>query len=196
MLKISITIALMLFSNISFSGIINYSYDFYISTNCDNRCYHDYTRTALQDGILGTGSAQYNASNGWVGWNRWRKPEPVNIDFFFDTTNQINNIDFGGLTNNVQGTLFFSVFSKQSGNWQLESTGSRTSVINSDNRYSITGLSFVTDSVRLAFTTDSGDRWVLLDEVSFAGSTVSVPEPSTLAILALGLMGLASRRFK
>jgi hypothetical protein len=29
-----------------------------------------------------------------------------------------------------------------------------------------------------------------------AGVTTSVPEPSTLAIFALGIMGLASRKFK
>ena len=37
-------------------------------------------------------------------------------------------------------------------------------------------------------------QWNMINEVQFDG--VKVPEPSTLAILSLGLMGLASRRFK
>jgi hypothetical protein len=37
--------------------------------------------------------------------------------------------------------------------------------------------------------------WVSLPQVTFTGVT-SVPEPSTLAIFALGMIGLASRRFK
>lgn len=35
-----------------------------------------------------------------------------------------------------------------------------------------------------------------IDEIELFGTAVSVPEPSTLAFFALGLMGLASRRFK
>jgi hypothetical protein len=37
--------------------------------------------------------------------------------------------------------------------------------------------------------------WTALPQVTITGVT-SVPEPSTLAIFALGMMGLASRRFK
>ncbi|GLX84192.1 hypothetical protein tloyanaT_04440 [Thalassotalea loyana] len=37
---------------------------------------------------------------------------------------------------------------------------------------------------------------VNLDNISLTSTTTDVPEPSTLAIFALGLMGLASRKFK
>ena len=40
------------------------------------------------------------------------------------------------------------------------------------------------------------DNLSLLGEISVPKPTASVPEPSTLAIFALGFMGLAARRFK
>ncbi|MBA6291670.1 PEP-CTERM sorting domain-containing protein [Colwellia sp. MB3u-70] len=68
--------------------------------------------------------------------------------------------------------------------------------------YSIT-LAHVDPSISFGFmaNTDSGmdDEAFGLDNVvvSFVPSaTADVPEPSTLAIFALGMMGLASRRFK
>jgi hypothetical protein len=39
------------------------------------------------------------------------------------------------------------------------------------------------------------DEWWAVDNVVI-NDNVSVPEPTTLAIFALGIMGLASRRFK
>ena len=47
------------------------------------------------------------------------------------------------------------------------------------------------------FTNHGGDNnFAGLSEIRFDGTLAVVPEPSTLAIFALGLMGLASRRFK
>jgi hypothetical protein len=46
-------------------------------------------------------------------------------------------------------------------------------------------------------TNHGGDyNFAGLSEIRFDGTLAVVPEPSTLAIFALGLMGLASRRFK
>lgn len=54
--------------------------------------------------------------------------------------------------------------------------------------------SLAIDSFRVVSNDNTG--WGL-DNLTIAGvSTTSVPEPSTLVILALGLMGLAARRFK
>ncbi|MFT6985987.1 MAG: hypothetical protein ACJAT7_001808 [Psychromonas sp.] len=50
--------------------------------------------------------------------------------------------------------------------------------------------------IRLNWTSTDGMFGGLREIVVGAGNIASVPEPSTLAILALGLMGLASRRFK
>tara|TARA_B110000503_G_scaffold56880_1_gene91053 strand:+ start:723 stop:1196 length:474 start_codon:yes stop_codon:yes gene_type:complete len=57
---------------------------------------------------------------------------------------------------------------------------------------------FENQTVRLNFVWDipqqfTGPAFFQLDNIR---SSTSVPEPSTLAIFALGLMGLASRRFK
>lgn len=51
----------------------------------------------------------------------------------------------------------------------------------------------LTNNIPVSFTGPSGFG---LDAVSFNVTTTDVPEPSTLAIFALGIMGLASRRFK
>ena len=43
---------------------------------------------------------------------------------------------------------------------------------------------------------DANAYKLLTNEINWVSSAASVPEPSTLAIFALGIMGLASRRFK
>jgi hypothetical protein len=49
---------------------------------------------------------------------------------------------------------------------------------------------------RIVVPTTGISRGVAIDEIELFGTAVSVPEPSALAIFALGLMGLGSRRFK
>jgi len=49
-------------------------------------------------------------------------------------------------------------------------------------------------SVTFSATAGTDDRWFALDNIVV--NAASVPEPSTLAIFALGMMGLVSRRFK
>jgi hypothetical protein len=54
-----------------------------------------------------------------------------------------------------------------------------------------------TSFVKMILRSNGGDTsQVAMGEVAFELSTTEVPEPSTLAVFALGLMGLASRRFK
>jgi len=49
----------------------------------------------------------------------------------------------------------------------------------------------------ISWNTDDGSEWFQVSDLRYtAGSTAQVPEPSTLAIFALGIIGLASRRFK
>lgn len=60
---------------------------------------------------------------------------------------------------------------------------------------------FQGQSVSLAFATHIPATWTGpagfgLDAISLEVETADVPEPSTLAIFALGMIGLASRRFK
>jgi hypothetical protein len=49
--------------------------------------------------------------------------------------------------------------------------------------------------VDLTFKTSHGVNYAIITEIQLEGEA-TVPEPSTLAVLALGMMGLASRRFK
>jgi len=50
-------------------------------------------------------------------------------------------------------------------------------------------------SIQFDFSGDGGDD-IGYDDILFASKRTEVPEPSTLAIFALGMIGLASRRFK
>lgn len=61
--------------------------------------------------------------------------------------------------------------------------------------------SYSGQEVKLSFrnivpTSFTGPAGFGLDNVSLVANTIDVPEPSAIAIFALGLMGLASRKFK
>jgi hypothetical protein len=60
-------------------------------------------------------------------------------------------------------------------------------------QYSFFGL--VSDDSFNSVTMNTANAFTAFDNVSF-GDAAEVPEPSTLAIFALGVLGLASRRFK
>jgi hypothetical protein len=161
--------------------ITGYTYNFTDSPDCDNRCYHDSARSRLRDGVRGSGSAQYNASTGWVGW---QDGQPIDIYFSFDDLYSFTQIDFGNLTNKANGSLAFSVYSNEDRVWDLETSGSRSS-----GRSSITGIDFTTDQIRLSFS--SSNDWVLIDEVSFSGSPV-VPIPAAAWLFGSALLGLGA----
>jgi hypothetical protein len=73
--------------------------------------------------------------------------------------------------------------------------------INLSEKASLNGLSLGSD-VRIKFQQydnyyfAGGNDGFLFDDISISANANVVPEPSTLAIFALGLVGLASRRFK
>jgi hypothetical protein len=78
-------------------------------------------------------------------------------------------------------------------NWTEVSKGTVTTVTNNGvdtGSFSFTGV--VANYVKYSTTRRNGS----IHEIALFEETVDVPEPSTLAIIALGLMGLASRRFK
>ena len=60
--------------------------------------------------------------------------------------------------------------------------------------FSANYLSTITGGV--ALYSSNGNVTAAIDRTTFQENATSVPEPSTLAIFALGIMGLASRRFK
>jgi len=172
------------------AGFIDFTYDFNQSTECDNRCYHDTTRTKLSDGSRGGGNTQYQSGLNWVGWTA----SSVQLDFSLSETSQVNQIDFGSITNSSNGTVSFNVYSILDGVSQLETTGQRSG---GNNRYSIEGLDFIADSVMIDFS--SNNSWLLLDEVSFAGLAAPSPVPLPAAAwlfgsALLGLIGYSRRK--
>ncbi|MCP4991886.1 MAG: PEP-CTERM sorting domain-containing protein [Colwellia sp.] len=64
--------------------------------------------------------------------------------------------------------------------------------------YALIGIAGSGVGSRSAFESSSSEASVLVtDTINFADKgTVKVPAPATLAIFALGIIGLASRRFK
>lgn len=101
----------------------------------------------------------------------------------------------------TRGDFTINVFSETNGNGSL--LGSVSGVAEGQNfqnfRQFFMGVR--TDnlttfgSVQFSFTDDGGDD-IGYDDIVFASKISEVPEPSTLAVFALGLMGLASRKFK
>ena len=59
-----------------------------------------------------------------------------------------------------------------------------------------TQTNYLVKGLKIHVSTDATASWEEIDAVQLSGYTTSVPEPTTLAIFALGIMGLASRRFK
>lgn len=153
----------------------------------------------LTDGVVTTQNwfaVENSAGTGpYVGWNSTPTPA-VDIKFNFAPNTSIGAIhihadDSGGvggvsLPKTVKftwdtGSASFGVVDPDAGtapSW-LDYTG-----------LNITGASFVT--VSLGY----GNAWIFIDEVTFDGSAPAIPEPSTYALMALGLagIGLSARR--
>lgn len=122
---------------------------------------------------------------------------PTANDIVFSFDNLVNNVTFSfdpfGLSSPGRGDLWVEVFNG------LVSLGSQEILDGSFHTESLSSFGSMTSFVvNNGCSTASGDTscsWISeYKAVSF--DAVSVPEPSILAIFALGLMGFASRRFK
>jgi hypothetical protein len=61
----------------------------------------------------------------------------------------------------------------------------------------LSSLSPIADFVKISILSNHGDgNYLTIREIRFYEGATAVPEPSTLAIFALGMIGFASRRFK
>ena len=118
----------------------------------------------------------------------------MQLDFSLSETSQVNQIDFGSITNSSNGTVSFNVYSIFDGVSQLETAGQRTRPSGGNNRYSIEGLDFVADSVMIEFS--SSNKWLLLDEVSFDGfpAPSPVPLPAAAWLFISAIAGLAGAK--
>ena len=144
--------------------------------------------------MIGSGTAQYNASEGWVGWNiGWStNKSPVNIDFTFTSTIDISSISIGALTNDPYQSPLLSVFQNTTNGWEFVSSTAINNV--GTHLYGFDGLNIHSDRIRL--TASSPNNWVLMDEVSFVAAPVPEPETYALMLTGLGMIGFMARRRK
>lgn len=157
---------------------------------------------ALVDSLLSDGyefsTGDDNPINGIYNWTTAGYHA---LTFTFDTETTFSEFDLLISRNNSLATPFFAeIFSN--GIWSSladSTTGALGATLRPGNNSDITqtlnldlGLASGT-AFRFGF--DGGDQ-VALHEVTFTGVSEEIPEPTTLAIFALGVIGLASRRIK
>jgi len=171
--------------------------------------YHDVS--LINDGIIPAESTQWsNDSNVW-----WIGIEPTfTLDFgnlykIDDVLLSVDNNDYYEITwsnDLLSWTNLFSIVPSD-GEVTERKGGMDTMSTDLDNHDYITALDFSSVQARyLRITATGGDNLYSIGEFQAYGSlaitklsakeSTSVPEPSTFAIFALGMIGLASRRFK
>lgn len=129
------------------------------------------------------------------------------FDFFSDNSNPLDSAFYNNATS--AGNIFridivnastdvFATSSMFELFVDLGNIGSFNTVTYNNNSLTTFLNSHSGETLRLRIANDESTfPWDTgVDNVSFDAVTTSVPEPSTLAIFALGIMGLASRRFK
>lgn len=149
----------------------------------------------LTDGLITSQnwfSVENSAGTGpYVGWRSGYTTNPV-VRFDFGGTAQVNTITVHMDDSNGAG----GVTPPLSIDLSTDGIGFTSNAISdpaSGAPFSVTlPVNASTGQLFVRFTHRSG--WLFIDEVSFDGVTSSVPEPGTLALLGLGLAGLAASR--
>ena len=144
----------------------------------------------LTDGIIASGN-WFNNPEDYVGWNNYN---PL-ITFNFGSNVMIDSITVYVDDSNGYGGVYTpsSVDIGISGG-SLFNHQTIDPITSTSLSYTFSNLGLTGNSIDIRF--NRSGPWVFVSEVTFDGQEVQVPEPSTLAIFALGMIGLASRRFK
>ena len=142
----------------------------------------------LTDGVIPTGN-WYNDPSAYVGWSNFN---PL-ITFNFANTVMIDTITVYVDDSNGYGGVYVpaSVDIGLSGS-ALTNFLTIDPITSNSLSYTFSNLGLVGNAIDIQF--NRSGPWVFVSEVTFEAQ--DVPEPSTLAVLALGLFGLASRVIK
>ncbi|MFN0186227.1 MAG: PEP-CTERM sorting domain-containing protein [Aquabacterium sp.] len=187
--------------------IVPLSYSFDQPTSCGSYCYHDETGRQLIDGAYGVEGWAVNLGNGnayeWVGWVY--RPV-VHIDFDLGAAHAIGSISIGTTQDAVNDVVLPSIdisYWNGSSFVLLQSLNVPESSANDRPVFSLlphgfltlSGLATTAQQWRVTARFSADGPWTFIDEVDFYGAPI--PEPSTYALMALGLAavgGLARRR--
>jgi hypothetical protein len=182
---------------LTFDVTVGKSVDWYLAGNASNLVGGGW-RLASNDDVLGLFNDFF--ANPWVTWDATEtfdtgisslRPEDiVATDWFislFGVTNTIQNFD--GPYNRLYSVGYYGS--------DLDNDGFYKSVNIQDGNLDCCGNFFGIQSDRNSSdTTDNGVGLVLVRDLGYITPPVEATAPSTLAIFGLGLIGLASRRFK
>lgn len=173
------------------------SYTFDQLTSCGSWCYHDPGYTKLTDGVVGNRGWAVNNGKEWDGWVGVPN---VNITFQFSTAMTFSSVSVGSTQDHLGDVVLpsFDLWAYVGGSWVHQaSILNPPSMANNASSgdpgphafYTFSGLSVVTDQLRVTATAMVPGTWMFVDEVRF--DTAPVPEPSTWAMLLAGLALLA-----
>ena len=135
--------------------------------------------------IHGSGSTEYTGSAALVAFgNETHTLQQTNGSAF-----DLISLDFSETKQNLDNSDTLTFIGNIFGG------GTVSQIITPDKIFNIQNVNFsgFTNLASVVFTIDSGEA-LQFDNIVIR--TAEVPEPSTLAILALGLIGLGARRFK
>lgn len=176
--------------------ILPASYSFDKLTDCGSYCYDDETGIQLIDGDYGVDLWNANLGNGpayeWVGW---KNDTPVNIDFDFGTSTQVDSIHVGSVQDSAWVILpSIEILSSQDKvSW--ESITSLFVPKSTANNYKhktfiFDNLAIHDQYIRISLTHSLDWPWAFTDEVDFYTNLAPVPVPSAIWLFASGIIAL------
>jgi hypothetical protein len=146
----------------------------------------------LTDGVFSTVDWSAGPPEAWVGWETTETNglNPL-VTFFFSGTPTINSVSVW-----FDNTLDFGLVGAPA---SISVNGTNYTGIPQNTYgaqgFTISGLDITGSSVNVQFF--QSDPWIMIGQVTFAGTTSTVPEPAASTLITtglLGLVGLASLR--